>query len=121
MQGQVTDGPVLLLRISEEDYAMILELFAFVPRMDRAIIGYEQPVIDRLAARLAAAPFSPAREKEVRLTGSHLSCLMSVFAAAHGPLGDRRDVQECLQKMMDWSEHLSYFVNWESAAKDGIH
>src|SRR5271165_7086176 len=63
MQGQVSDGPVLLLRISEEEYATIQQLIAFVPHMDRAIVGIEQPAIDRLAARLAEAPFSSAAGK----------------------------------------------------------
>jgi hypothetical protein len=57
MQGQVIEGPVLLLRLSAEEYATIQEIFAFVPHMDRAIVGYEQPVIDRLAARLSESPF----------------------------------------------------------------
>ena len=63
MQGQVIEGPVLLLRISAEEYATIQELFAFVPHMDRGIVGYEHPAIDRLAACFAEAPFSAVREK----------------------------------------------------------
>lgn len=121
MQGRVSDGPVLLLRISEEDYATIREVFAFVPYMDRAIVGYSQSDIDRLAARFAEAPFSPRREKELNLARSHLACLMSIFAAAYPPLSEKRDVRECLQTLVDLSEQLSYFVNEESVAGDNIH
>ena len=46
MEGQVIGGPVLLLRISEVELATIQDVFAFVPHMDRAIIGYQQPDID---------------------------------------------------------------------------
>jgi hypothetical protein len=113
MQGQVIEGPVLLLRISAEEYATIQELFAVVPHMDRGIVGYEQPAIDRLAACLAEAPFSAAREKDLRLAQSHLSCLCSVFAAAYPPLSERPDVRECLEKLMDLSEQLFHFVERE--------
>ncbi len=113
MHGQVSDGPVLLLRVSEDEYATIQELFAFVPHMDRAIIGFQQHDIDRLAARFAEAPFSPAREKSVRLAQGHLSCLCCVFAAAYPPLSDRADVCECLEKLMDLLQQLYYFVERE--------
>jgi hypothetical protein len=56
MEGQVIGGPVLLLRISEVELATIQDVFAFVPHMDRAIIGYQQPDIDRVAARFVGAP-----------------------------------------------------------------
>jgi hypothetical protein len=113
MQGQVSDGPVLLLRISSEEYGTIQEVFAFVPHMDRGIIGFPQHDIDRLAARFAEAPFSAMREKDLRLARGHLSCLCSVFAAAYPPLSERRDVRECLEKLLDLSEQLSHFVDRE--------
>jgi len=40
MHGRVSDGPVLLLRISEEEHATIQEVLALVPHMDQAIVGY---------------------------------------------------------------------------------
>ena len=91
MQDQVSDGPVLLLRISAEEYATIQEVFSFVPHMDLAIIGFPEHDINRLAARFAEAPFSALREKDLRLAQDHLSCLCSVFAAhirrsARGPM-----------------------------------
>jgi hypothetical protein len=113
MQGQVSDGPVLLLRISAEEYATIQEVFAFVPHMDLAIIGFPQQDIDRLAARFAKAPFSAAREKHLHLAQGHLSCLCSVFAAAYPPLSERHDVCECLEKLRDLSEQLFHFVERE--------
>ena len=113
MQGQVSDGPVLLLRISAEEYATIQAVFAFVPHMDSAIIGFPQQDIDRVAARFAEAPFSARREKELTLSRGHLSCLCGVFAAAYPPLSERLDVCECLEKLVDLSEQLSYFVDRE--------
>jgi hypothetical protein len=113
MQGQVIGGPILLLRISEVEFATIQEVFAFVPHMDRAIIGWQQPDIDRVAARLVEAPLSARREKEVVLTRGDLSCICSVLFAAYPPLSERRDVSECLEKLMELLEQLSYFVERE--------
>ena len=114
------DGPVLLLRVSEEEYATILELFDFVPHMDRAIIGYQQQDIDRLAARFAEAPFSVGREKHVRLAQGQLSCLCSVFAAAYPPLSNRADVCKCLEKLMELLIQLQYFEEREWDAPPAI-
>ena len=47
------------------------------------------------------------------LTWSELSCVSSVFAAAYPPLSDRRDVCECLEKMMALSEQMGYFADRE--------
>lgn len=114
MQGQVSDGPVLLVRISEEEYATIQEMLAFVPHMDRAIIGWEQPDIDRVAARLAEAPFPLRREKELTLAQGDLSCLCSVlYASEQPPFSERRDVHECLEKLRDLSDQLFHFVERE--------
>jgi len=113
MQGKVIDGPVLLLRLSAEEYATIQEVLAFVPHMDPAIIGFPRQDIDRVAARFAEAPFSARQEKELTLSRGHLSCLCCVFAAAYPPLSERRDVCECLEKLVDLSEQLSHFVDRE--------
>jgi hypothetical protein len=114
MQGQVIGGPVLLLRISEEEYATIQEVFAFVPHMDRAIIGWEQPYIDQLAAHLAEAPFSQRREKQLTLSQGDLSCLCSVlYASVQPPFSEKRDVCECLEKLRDLAEQLFHFVERE--------
>jgi hypothetical protein len=113
MQGQVIGGPVLLLRISAEEFATIQEVFAFVPHMDLAIIGFPRQDTDRLAARFAEAPFSARREKELTLSQVDLSCLCSVLFAAYPPLSERRDVRECLEKLMDLSEQLFHFVDRE--------
>ena len=113
MQGKVIDGPVLLLRLSAEEYATIQEVLAFVPHMDLAIIGYPRQDTDRVAARFADTPFSARGEKELTLSRGHLSCLCSVFAAAYPPLSERRDVCECLDKLVDLMEQLSYFADRE--------
>jgi hypothetical protein len=75
-----------VLRISEEEYATIQEVLAFAPHMDRAIVGYQQADNDRTAA---------------------------LFAAAYPPLSERRDVRECLEKLVDLSEQLWHFVERE--------
>jgi hypothetical protein len=113
MQGQVIAGPVLLLRISAEECATIQEVFAFVPHMDLAIIGYPRQDTDRLPARFAEAPFSARREKELTLSRADLSCLCSVLFAAYPPLSERRDVCECLEKLQHLLEQLSYFADRE--------
>jgi hypothetical protein len=121
MQGQVSDGPVLLLRTSEQEYATIQEVLAFVPRMDRAIAGYAQPAIDRLAARLPR-PFFPAAGKELTLVRGDLACLCSIFAAVwKPPLSERRDIRECLEKLVDLSEQSSRFVDREWMAPPTHH